>query len=313
MIRASIIALACLTTAPAVTAPAFANEPVVLRETLMVEGSHITLGDLFEINGAAAGIIVARAPAPGARQSIDVNYVRHLASEHGLDWANASGLRRLTVSRASRAIGADVLKDMIEGELFAMEGRAHELRLSNSAMTLHAPLNTVGGPQILSMNFDNRSGMLAAEIAPYNGADPVRVTGRAHATIEIPVLAQPVAAGEEITPDHIDWASYRADRLRPDAVLDPELIIGRESRRALRPNEPLRAYDLQMPVMISRGELVTLVLEAPGLQLSVRARAMEDAADGELARFVNLQSNRTIEALVDGPGRARVGLSAASF
>ena len=104
MIRASILALACLTTAPLASAPAFASDAVVLRESLSVEGSHITLGDLFEINGAAAATVVARAPAPGGRQSLDVNYVRQLATENGLDWANATGLRRLTVTRASRTM-----------------------------------------------------------------------------------------------------------------------------------------------------------------------------------------------------------------
>jgi flagella basal body P-ring formation protein FlgA len=66
-------------------------------------------------------------------------------------------------------------------------------------------------------------------------------------------------------------------------------------------------------VVISRGEIIALTFQAPGIQLSVRARALEDAAEGELARFVNLQSNRTVEALVEGPGRANVGFSAASF
>ena len=90
--------------------------------------------------------------------------------------------------------------------------------------------------------------------------------------------------------------------------------FGRNNIRTPPPGEPLRSYDLQMPIVISRGETVTLVFDAPGIQLTVRARALEDVADGEVARFVNLQSNRTIEALADGAGRARVGSSApASF
>ena len=35
-------------------------------------------------------------------------------------------------------------------------------------------------------------------------------------------------------------------------------------------------------------------------------RALENAGADEIARFVNLQSNRTVEAMVEGPGRARV-------
>jgi flagella basal body P-ring formation protein FlgA len=167
---------------------------------------------------------------------------------------------------------------------------------------------------ISAMHYDVRSGLLTAEVATHAGAEPVRVTGRAYATLDVPVLGRAVAAGTEITANDIEWVSVRADRIRPDAVLDPEALIGFETRRMLRAGEPVRSYDLQRPLMVERGELVTLIFEAPGIQLSVRARAMENAADGELARFVNLQSNRTVEALVDGPGRARVGFSpAASF
>jgi len=306
MLRNSFIALSLL-----VSAPAFAEEYVVLRETLMVEDAHITLGDLFEVSGEVADIVVARSPSPGGRTALDVNYVRHLANQNELIWANAGGLRRLSIGRTSRVIGADTLRNMLEGELFATQGHPHQVQLANTAMALHAPVNTQGGAQILSVNFEPRSGMLAAEIRPYDGAQPVRVTGRAYATVEIPVLASHVAAGQEITADQIIWITQRSDRLRPDAVLDPENIIGLEARRGLRPNEALRAYDLTQPLMVTRGELVTLVFDAPGIQLSVSARAMENASEGDIARFVNLQSNRTVDAIVDAPGRARVGTSPA--
>ncbi|WP_203291979.1 flagellar basal body P-ring formation chaperone FlgA [Maricaulis parjimensis] len=308
MTRQSFFALACLTTA-LVTAPAVAGETVVLRENPSAEGSHITLGDLFTSAGASADVVVARAPAPGSRTSLDVSYVQHIAAEHDLDWANAAGVRRVTVARASRTVDADMLTDMLEGELFAREGSVHDVQLANSGLVLHAPVESVGGPQIVSLNYDIRSGLLSAEVAPYDGADTVRLTGRAYATVDVPVLARAIPAGTEITGSDVEWVSHRADRLRPDAILDPSDLIGFETRRTLRPGEPLRSYDLQRPVAVERGELITLLFEAPGIQLSVRARALEDAADGEMARFVNLQSNRTVEALVDGPGRARVGFS----
>lgn len=309
MFRASLIALACLT-----TAPAFASEPVFLRQSLVVEGSQITLGDLFVLAGPEGETVVARSPAPGARLALDVNYVRQIAADHELDWANASGLLRLTVTRASRVVDSNELTSMIEGELLAREGGHHEVQLANASLTLHAPIDAMGAPQIRSFNYDPRSGMLSADIAAWDGAEPVRVSGRAYQTIDIPVLDRPIAAGEIVSDNDIRWISQRSDRVRPDSVLNPDDIIGHQARRALRAGEQLRGYDLQQAILVNRGDLVTLVFEARGIQLSVRARAMENAADGESVRFVNLQSNRTVQAMVDGPGRARVFASpAASF
>ncbi|MBY0563437.1 MAG: flagella basal body P-ring formation protein FlgA [Hyphomonadaceae bacterium] len=56
---------------------------------------------------------------------------------------------------------------------------------------------------------------------------------------------------------------------------------------------------------IRRGELVSLSYEAPGMMLTMRARALEDGAVGQTVRLVNTASNRTIDAVVTGPGAAR--------
>lgn len=56
---------------------------------------------------------------------------------------------------------------------------------------------------------------------------------------------------------------------------------------------------------VRRGEVVTLQYAAPGLSLSMRARALEDGAVGDSVRFLNTSSNRTIEAVIIGPGAAR--------
>lgn len=56
---------------------------------------------------------------------------------------------------------------------------------------------------------------------------------------------------------------------------------------------------------IRRGESVTLVYAMPGMSLSMRARAMEDGAVGQPIRLLNTTSNRTIDAVVTGPGAAR--------
>jgi flagella basal body P-ring formation protein FlgA len=56
---------------------------------------------------------------------------------------------------------------------------------------------------------------------------------------------------------------------------------------------------------IRRGESVNLVYQAPGMSLNMRARALEDGAIGQPIRLQNTSSNRTIDAVVTGPGAAR--------
>lgn len=56
---------------------------------------------------------------------------------------------------------------------------------------------------------------------------------------------------------------------------------------------------------VRRGDTVNLVYEMPGMSLSMRARALEDGAVGQGVRLLNTSSNRTIDAVVTGPGAAR--------
>lgn len=96
MIRSTLIGLAA--SALALTAfAAFAGEKVTLRDTLSSQGSLVTLGDLFENAGAAREVTVATRNQPGTTLFLDANAVQRLAAQYGLDWNNASGMRRLIV------------------------------------------------------------------------------------------------------------------------------------------------------------------------------------------------------------------------
>ena len=57
---------------------------------------------------------------------------------------------------------------------------------------------------------------------------------------------------------------------------------------------------------MQRNESIALTFAAPGLSLTTRARALQPGAVGQRIRVVNLQSNRTIDATVTGPGAAAV-------
>lgn len=56
---------------------------------------------------------------------------------------------------------------------------------------------------------------------------------------------------------------------------------------------------------IRRGETVTIVYAAPGLSLSMRARALQDGAIGDTITFLNTSSSRQFDAVVTAPGQAQ--------
>jgi flagella basal body P-ring formation protein FlgA len=64
------------------------------------------------------------------------------------------------------------------------------------------------------------------------------------------------------------------------------------------------AYTPTAPTVIHRGDIVTLVYVAPGLQLTTRAKATSDAALGGPVKLINLQSNKSVDAVATGPAAA---------
>ncbi|MFP4519483.1 MAG: flagellar basal body P-ring formation chaperone FlgA [Oceanicaulis sp.] len=300
-----LLAAAC---AAALAAPAFAEEArtVVLKERLVSEDAVVTLSDLFENTGSAGEAVLARAAAPGEQVSLDPAFVQREAARHGLSWANAGGAPRVTVARAARTVSSDALAAIIEETLFMESGETHEVMLSAAAPVLAAPVDAVGAPRLASLDHDPRSGLFRAEIAAWPDGPVRMVSGRAVPVVDLPVLARPLARGEVLGEADLTWTRLPADRVRSDMLSDLSKMVGQAARRPLRDGAPLRAMDLQAPVVIARGETVSLVYRSGPLVLTARARALQDAAEGETTRFVNLQSNRTIEAVADASGRARV-------
>jgi len=279
---------------------------VVLKERLVSADGVITLSDLFDMAGDAGDVQLARAPAPGRSISLDPDFVRNAAAREGLHWANAGGVLRVTVERAARTVSTSEITAMVEEALFVETGHAFAVNLSNLRQDLYAPLDTLGGPELISFDHDAGSNLFRAQIAPYPGGETLTVSGRAQRVADVPVLNRTIARGDTITAADVDWVRLPESQVRGEIILAQDSLIGMAAKRALSPDRPVRSYDVEPPVVVERGELVSLVYEVGPLTLSAQARALENGGEGQFIRFVNLQSNRTVEARVEGPGRASV-------
>jgi flagella basal body P-ring formation protein FlgA len=117
---------------------------------------------------------------------------------------------------------------------------------------------------------------------------PAPPSGQA-STLSMPVIAAAAsAAGLDFT---------------PPAGVNSIVIVRPGGARATLPSA--NGSRTIADAAVRRGETVNLVYAAPGISLSMRARALEDGAVGQSVRFLNTASNRTIDAVVTGPGAAQ--------
>jgi flagella basal body P-ring formation protein FlgA len=60
------------------------------------------------------------------------------------------------------------------------------------------------------------------------------------------------------------------------------------------------------PDLVQRNDPVTLVYEAPGIVLTIRGKAAEGGAEGDVISVLNEQSKRTVQGTIVGPGRVNI-------
>jgi flagella basal body P-ring formation protein FlgA len=277
-----------------------------LRNTVVVTGPSIRLGDLFSDAGPRAAIEIAPAPALGGRTVLDAAWLAATAQEQNLDWQPKSRYEQVTVERASQSVPTEAIVAELKQELGSrLPGGQSELTLDNADLRLLVPAGPPPAILVDAVTFDARSGRLTAYVTATAGdvtTDRIRVTGRVRRMLEMPVLTRLVAPGEMITARDIESIALPADRLTQSFVIGPAELIGKTPKRSIRPGEPIRPSDIQTPIVIRRGELVTVVFQSATLLLTAQAKALEDGTQGQAIRVTNTRSGKTLDATVNGPG-----------
>lgn len=85
-----------------------------------------------------------------------------------------------------------------------------------------------------------------------------------------------------------------------------EDAVGQGLRRPVAPNTLLGPAALESPVLVRRGDRVTVSVRSGGITVSTHAEALRDGRRGERIMARNLQSRRTIELTVTGPGQGEI-------
>jgi flagella basal body P-ring formation protein FlgA len=160
-----------------------------------------------------------------------------------------------------------------------------------------------------ALHYDSRTRRFAATLVVAAEGMPThrqRLTGRAAPTVPVVVALRRMAVGDVLRATDVEERRSRAERVRPGTAQRAEDVVGRQLRRPIGAGLHFMTVDLVAPVVVAKNQPVVMLLEAPGLSLSARGRALEDAGMGEMVRVMNLLSRSVVEAEAIGPGRVRV-------
>jgi flagellar basal body P-ring formation protein FlgA len=131
----------------------------------------------------------------------------------------------------------------------------------------------------------------------------------AEAAAPLVVLTRPVARGNIITGADVvvrmvePTARTTGQRATFDAV---EKIIGMEAKASLQADEVVFADQVQSPVLVKRGDVITVGSQSGGIRVRTTARATQDGAKGDLIQVESLETKQKFDVRVVGLREAAV-------
>jgi len=274
-----------------------------LKQRVASRGSVVLLGDIAELsNGGAqsrsssdeASLDVATLsrielfPSPGVARSRTIRRreIRELLSLHGVD------PQSIEFSGASSVI----VRTDAQPRLQPVTAASHT-KIAGAGQTLDQALRSVAKPIGLA-NQIVPTPTVEAQPGPQTELllAPVRNIRRGEIIRASNVALVPVPLA--------GTGSASALGIRP--VSHSEEVIGMAATRSIAANQPIDLRALERPIVVRRGDLVTVTSQAPGVRVETVARAKDNAALGDLVVLESIVNRKTYTARVTGTKMAAV-------
>jgi flagella basal body P-ring formation protein FlgA len=172
------------------------------------------------------------------------------------------------------------------------------------AITLQNPNH--GEAVMLSAFWMDRATSQFLANAVLAGGEVVRIGGLAVPTVAVPVPLRRVLPGEILAAADLRIVELPLARLGAFALTDAEALVGMQVRRLLAPGRPVMVQSVMQPLIIDRGDRISIRYDDGQLSLSAPGRALDDAHRGEEIRVVNLVSNTMLVGIATAEGVVEV-------
>jgi flagella basal body P-ring formation protein FlgA len=124
-------------------------------------------------------------------------------------------------------------------------------------------------------------------------------------TVRIVVPAHDIARGDVIGESDLTYTTVDGAALMSGVPTRIDEVKGMQTRRMLSAGQPFRGDDVRKPIVITKGETVTMQFIVPGVELTAMGRAMSEGGIGDTVTIQNPASYRMISGVVTAPGTVR--------
>jgi flagella basal body P-ring formation protein FlgA len=295
---------------------------IVLRSKTAVRGSIVRLSDLAEVKGSEgeqaellAAMPLMPAPAAGSTRFLRAAEVRDLLVARSVDlngWrivgadavefslAKAAAVAQTNEQEmpAANLSGADQLTLLIKNYL--QQKAAHELW----SVTADAD------DDVLALVEDGGASVkVSGGKAPWAGrqrfllstgsAKPVAVYARVERMVMAAFAVRSIERGELVRRSDVELRPFGGS-LPSTAVTSPEAVIGKEAAQRVPEGTLVLGSYVRSPIVVRRGERVSVRARAAGIVVSTFAIAQQDGGVGDLVTVEVIDRKERYAARVSG-------------
>ncbi|MBI3464531.1 MAG: flagellar basal body P-ring formation protein FlgA, partial [Planctomycetes bacterium] len=314
--------------------PLVSAAEVRFREECHCAGGVVRLGDVAEIiaadpqeAAALAQIELFPAPPPGEKRFVraqqiqdqlllsQINLAHHRLSGashmvlYGAAPAQAAaieGPRTVSTGELNRAV--DVVRRAIVRHLKHQPGPEQAWTVTptidqsqaRSILTAKGEVTASGGsaPWVGTQQF-------ALVCQTPNGTAEFPVSAEVSLPPAVVVAVRTVPRGAIVQPSDVELRPG-ASSITPGAIGSVAEAVGLEATRVLFAGQVLDSQAIRRPVLVHRGEVVTLYARAAGVQVRTTGRARDDGSLGTLVEVESLLDKSIVFARVSGPQEVEV-------
>lgn len=283
----------------------------VLKSHIVVTGSVVTIGDMFEDAGLVAEDAIFRAPKPGTSGMVSVADIRAAVSRLGISF-DPQGLDAVRVSRAAALVdestlGALIMRDLAGRGILAT-GMSANVHFANPIPAMNA--EAVPQPaSIVGLRYMPGTGSFSARIAVAGFEQSLEVAGSIELLIEAPHLTRSFPAGTILSPSDIVMRPVPLRFAESTGVAQLNDVVGKALTRQSREGMMLKPNDVAVPALIAKNDLVTIYFRQGAMTLTVKGQAITSATRGAPVQVLNLMSKRVISATAIAAGAVEVSAS----
>jgi flagella basal body P-ring formation protein FlgA len=115
---------------------------------------------------------------------------------------------------------------------------------------------------------------------------------------DVIVAAHRIEARDQLSDTDLRYQRWDMGHLPSGYLTDVKSASGRVSRRSLAAGSIILAKNLAQPIIINRGQDVTVTASTGAITVTARGRALEAGGVGDVIRVQNLNSLKTVRATI---------------